>query len=122
MKQLTHRQTGKPVFFADNAKKLKPWRALIADEARLLNPLKMHGPVTVRLDFYFNPPKSDPYRVFHTVKPDVDKLTRAVLDALKGIVIHDDSQVVHVNASKRYSAEPPHVFIAVEKVREVARA
>jgi Holliday junction resolvase RusA-like endonuclease len=32
----------------------------------------------------------------------VDKLCRAVLDALTGILYHDDAQVVSLNASKRY--------------------
>jgi crossover junction endodeoxyribonuclease RusA len=48
-------------------------------------------------------PKSLPKRVTHmTKKPDIDKLIRAVLDALKGVAWCDDSQVVSVYASKRY--------------------
>jgi crossover junction endodeoxyribonuclease RusA len=35
-------------------------------------------------------------------KPDLDKLIRAVLDALTGLVWRDDSQVVHVEAWKLY--------------------
>lgn len=119
MKAFLPKNSTRPIVTTDN-KGLKPWRALIADEARLLNPLKMHGPVEIHLDFFFNPPKSDPYRKYHTVKPDVDKLTRAVLDALKGVVIVDDSQVVRVNSSKRYSPQPEHVFILVEPVKEGA--
>lgn len=34
---------------------------------------------------------------------DLDKLERALLDALTGIVYVDDSQVVSINASKRYA-------------------
>lgn len=41
--------------------------------------------------------------VWHTVRPDVDKLSRAVLDALKAIVWEDDSQVVCKIVTKRYA-------------------
>lgn len=35
-------------------------------------------------------------------RPDLDKLLRAVLDALTGIVFVDDGQVVKLNAGKEY--------------------
>ena len=38
-----------------------------------------------------------------TVKPDVDKLSRSVLDALTGIVWVDDAQVVDKTVRKRYA-------------------
>jgi len=44
--------------------------------------------------------------VWPATKPDVDKLERAVLDALTGIVWADDSQVVVLNADKVYSPTP----------------
>jgi Holliday junction resolvase RusA-like endonuclease len=37
-----------------------------------------------------------------SVKPDIDKLARAVLDCLSGTVIKDDSQVVILNVRKEY--------------------
>lgn len=39
----------------------------------------------------------------HVTKPDIDKLTRLTLDALKGIVWNDDSQVVDLQAFKNYA-------------------
>lgn len=39
-----------------------------------------------------------------SVKPDVDKLARAVLDALKNVAWHDDGQVVGAPAWKEYGA------------------
>lgn len=42
----------------------------------------------------------------HTKRPDLDKLQRAVLDALTGVVYLDDSQVVDVHATKRYGDAP----------------
>ena len=51
----------------------------------------------------------------HTKKPDLDKLTRAVLDALTGIAWSDDAQVCELVAYKRYAplGRPAHVDIAV---------
>ena len=37
-----------------------------------------------------------------SMRPDLDKLLRAVLDALTGIAFADDAQVVAVNAGKEY--------------------
>ena len=52
---------------------------------------------------------------WHTSRPDVDKLTRAVLDALSGVWWVDDSQVAMVTASKAYSDDgAPGVHIIAE--------
>lgn len=47
-----------------------------------------------------------------TTKPDLDNLTKTVLDALNGIVYRDDSQVVQLALSKRYS-DQPGMFITI---------
>lgn len=39
---------------------------------------------------------------YHTKAPDVDKLSRSILDALTGIVYADDSQVVSLESQKIY--------------------
>lgn len=67
----------------------------------------LDGPVAVDVRFLLTRGKSvkrgQPY-----VKPDLDKLARAVLDALTGCCYADDGQVVKVIAVKEYadSAEP----------------
>lgn len=38
----------------------------------------------------------------HSSKPDVDNLTKPILDALNGIVWDDDGQVAHLNVGKYY--------------------
>lgn len=54
---------------------------------------------------------------WHLVKPDADKLDRAVFDALvrAGVAV-DDAQFCHGHRSKRYtqSGESPGVFVTVE--------
>jgi crossover junction endodeoxyribonuclease RusA len=78
--------------------------------------------VRVTLAFYLPRPQSLPKRVTAHVKaPDLDKLTRAVFDALTGVVFHDDAQVVDLVATKRYACagDPPRVDIRVEPAAAV---
>jgi Holliday junction resolvase RusA-like endonuclease len=50
-----------------------------------------------------------------SVKPDIDKLLRATLDPLEGIVYDGDSRIVEVTARKVYAAigQAPGAWIAV---------
>jgi Holliday junction resolvase RusA-like endonuclease len=52
---------------------------------------------------------------YPVVRPDADKLLRAVLDALTGRVWADDAQVVVATARKRYARfmEPARVVIVI---------
>lgn len=86
----------------------KDWREAVATaardyvEAHPMSPLA--EPVRVDMAFRFPTVKSDPYRHHHTTKPDLDKLTRAVLDSLKfGGLLKDDSLVASLCASKLYA-------------------
>ena len=70
-------------------------------------PLGYTGPVSVDIFFQFARPKShNPGPERHTYKPDLDKLTRLVLDALTvSEVIKDDSQVVEIHAYKDWATK-----------------
>lgn len=51
----------------------------------------------------------------HTKQPDVDKLLRALMDALTGIVWVDDSQVSFVAVNKSYAWNgKPGAFVVVD--------
>lgn len=75
----------------------------------------------VVLTFYFERPKGHYGKKglrpsapkFVTKRPDVDKLARAVLDALTHIVFADDSQVVRLMAKKEYCDEGRGAHLAV---------
>ena len=47
-------------------------------------------------------------------KPDVDNMIKAIKDAVKGIVWHDDSQVFRVTGEKHYADTAPHITIEVK--------
>lgn len=127
-----------------SSKNLKEWRNLIAYQAnsyltetmgwgststRLVGFFSYAEPVKVAAKFYFVRPKShlkksggltkSAPRSKHS-KPDVDKLARAVLDALTGVFFEDDSQVVFLTVEKLY-ADPgigPGVEISIESYDE----
>jgi crossover junction endodeoxyribonuclease RusA len=71
--------------------------------------------VRLAVVFYLPRPKSLPARVrAHLTRPDLDKLLRAIKDALTGLLWHDDSQVVELLARKGYAQGEPHVRIGVD--------
>jgi Holliday junction resolvase RusA-like endonuclease len=53
-------------------------------------------------------------------RPDIDKLERLVLDALTGVVILDDKQVIRCTHVKRWvhGDEPPHVEVEVRQLED----
>lgn len=114
-------RAGKPILTSDN-KGLKYWRQMITLLA-LTKVDRLNGPIAVEVNFVFSRPKghfgakggvlpSAP--VEHLVKPDIDKLCRAVLDALTDAAIfRDDSQVVRIVASKAYTTTAPGAVITV---------
>jgi len=103
-------QKGRAIVTSDN-KKLKPFRQEVTQTAILevrragfTTPIAgKHEPVTLSLVFVFNKPPSAPKRrEYPAVKPDLDKLTRATMDALTGVLFLDDAQVVCLDVSKEY--------------------
>lgn len=93
------------VVLADNPK-LAAWHRAVratALEVRGGN-APFTGPVAVECVFLLPRPVSYPKRVVHhTRKPDLDKLVRAIFDALAANVLFgDDAAVVDLRASKFY--------------------
>ena len=108
----------------ESSKAVKPWREdirwrLLALPAAERAAWPLQGPVRVELEFVLRRPKATPKRSTPpaTKKPDVDKLQRAVLDAVGSAgVWGDDSQVVTVVASKRLAEidEAPGCGLRIE--------
>jgi crossover junction endodeoxyribonuclease RusA len=76
-------------------------------------------PVSLTLAFALPRPTSLPKKIIdHCKKPDLDKLARAVKDALSGVLWTDDAQVVALACRKRYcqTGEMPHVVVTAERV------
>lgn len=94
-----------PVVTADNAK-TKPWRQAIVDAIISHHRTMIEGPVALDVVFYLPRPKSAKKSVTAPAKkPDLDKLVRAVGDALTAAgVWRDDSQIVAINARKEFAS------------------
>lgn len=99
---------------------------------RILRSLAVHqysrppllGPLSVSLTFYRPVQKSISQtererRLSNeskpVVKPDVDNYVKATLDALTGVLWHDDSQIVKLVSEKRYG-ETGKIIISVKPV------
>lgn len=105
----------RPIVTSDNAK-LKPWRQEVSGTAAALNCELLHGAIVVSVDFFFKRPRTAKKdRTRPTVRPDIDKLSRGILDGLSGILFKDDSQVVSLRATKYYG-EPERAQIVIEEI------
>lgn len=89
---------------------LKVWRRQIADACEPYLTQNIHlGPIRLEVDFYLPRPRtvSIKDRAKPIVPPDLDKLLRAVGDAVgqSGLIWGDDSQIVEILARKHYADE-----------------
>jgi Holliday junction resolvase RusA-like endonuclease len=112
-------KAGNKVWLRDANPRLKAWRESLTEQVRdqmadyELEGFKQHTPVRAVIVIYLPKPKSVA-RQKPTVKPDVDKLLRAIFDGLtQANVWYDDSQCVDVKVSKLYCGQfdTPKVFI-----------
>lgn len=114
--QGSKRHVGRGILI-ESSKEVGPWRERVALAAHSHAKTVLAGPVGVRLDFVMPRPKSAPKLSTPPAikRPDIDKTTRAVLDALTGICFADDSQVVDLRATKRLALpeETPGVHITI---------
>lgn len=95
---------------------LKKWREKIGKIVTEQAGAPCHlGPVSVTATFYLAKPGSVK-RDYPTVPPDLDKLMRAVGDALSidSAYLKDDAQIVEWHAKKAYGS--PGVFIQVRRM------
>lgn len=126
-------QGSKTKWGSEDNPRTKPWRAAVASDAAAAmdGTQAFHEPVTVHVLFHFPRPKSHygsgknagvekagaPKHC--ATKPDLDKLLRAIGDAITGIVIRDDSQIVAIAAVKHYGT--PRAVITVTPLPEEER-
>lgn len=104
-KTLVGVRSGHPRMIDNNAHKLKAWEADIGTAARTVaDGILFDIPVELEVRFVFPRPLR-PKCVAPCVKPDLDKILRAVGDAITGILIEDDALITTMIGRKRYS--PP---------------
>lgn len=76
---------------------------------------EQHVPVVMRIHAYYSIPKSVSKKkrtamlngeIRPTKKPDIDNISKIIMDSLNGIAYHDDSQIVEAMIMKHYSDTP----------------
>ena len=97
--------------------KSREYKQFVALSVRSQGAVLTEGPVRVSMTFYMKRPKSLPKKVnLHVKKPDIDNLTKAILDGCNGELWNDDSQVCSLLASKVYTVDEPGVEMTVEEL------
>lgn len=111
-------QRGRAVMKDDNEKELHAWRDLVASRAETTAHYagwqQLDSPVMVTLTAFIPKPPGTRFKEFPAGPPDVDKLQRAVGDALtQSGVIKDDARIVQWIAGKRWAPDPARPFVAL---------
>ncbi|DAZ90325.1 TPA_asm: RusA-like resolvase (endonuclease) [Mycobacterium phage prophiFSQJ01-1] len=111
----------------ESSKELGSWRsdvAVFAQQAMAGRSIYTATGLAVELTFIVPRPASSPktYTKPAIKRPDLDKLERAVLDALTHVVFDDDSTVIDLRGRKRIAeiGETPGVSVFVTPTQVVA--
>jgi|SRR5499427_1287569 len=120
-------KTGR-VIITDDAKKSRPWKAIVTDAAVKAMDGRPRYDQALSVSFVFVVPEPKTHRTstgalsaagkrqpWPTTRPDLLKLARAIEDALTGVVYRDDSLIVQERLIKDYCRddESPHVRIII---------
>ncbi|WP_082966241.1 MULTISPECIES: RusA family crossover junction endodeoxyribonuclease [unclassified Mycobacterium] len=109
----------------ESSKEVGPWRERVAlaahnEMVRQNRSILTGVPVRIKIAFVMPRPASAPKRSTPPAikRPDIDKLTRACLDALSRVIYSDDSQVVDLRVTKRLAelGETPGAEITVAEI------
>ena len=107
----------------ESSQYLPAWRRLVATRARAAFGRRdpIDEPVLLDVVFVLPARKNEPEPGgWHTVTPDLDKLVRAVGDALtEGRVLRDDARIAAIRATKRRARlnEPPGAHIHIDSLK-----
>ena len=110
---------GSKTWLVEANKAVYPWREKVAHSAQIAMDLHklaaFDGAVGLEIEFIMPKPKTVT-RQLPTAKPDLDKLIRAINDAITGICFTDDARVVRITAGKYYArfGEPGAIITVTE--------
>jgi crossover junction endodeoxyribonuclease RusA len=118
---------GRAVLVNTNDKAKKNWSSSVAAAAAqaMRGGQLFDGPVSVSVEFYFARPMShfgsgknasvlkSSAPEYHAQSPDLDKLLRAVNDAMTGIVYRDDRQICLIVGNRFWTQEQERAEIVV---------
>lgn len=111
-------KSGRAHIYDVNSAALRTWREQVAKEVAEHRPTRVKRPGAVAVKLLFYMPRKGP-RALPTHHPDLDKLVRAVLDALTGVAFEDDSQVISLQAEEVFTMGDPYLTGARIRVARV---
>lgn len=108
-------------------KATKEYQRTISTCAKLSNNIYYEKePLSATILCFYPIPKNTPKykrkmmiegKTYPMVKPDLDNVAKAILDALNGVCYKDDNQIVELHIKKKYSDEP-RVIVKIEVLHE----
>ena len=113
----------------DDNKKSKSWMQAVRETVgtERIGQARLSGPVQLTVDFYFARPKGH-FRtngtltprapVYHAQSPDLDKLCRAIGDALTGVLLDDDKQIVRLVAERHWTMGAERAKVTVTTLED----
>lgn len=128
MPRARSRYVGGKVYYYTPSTGVQEWKAAIAQAIESQVPEQpWDGPVMVSMTFHMKRPKrmmtaaAPECELWHSQKPDIDNLMKAVLDVCtEQHVWHDDDQVSFVWAKKYWMEKDgePGMFLAIKPMEE----
>lgn len=108
---------GRQIVLVEMDTKLPAWRQAIADAAQATHGPDwepMDGPLVAKLNVFLPAPAKSKFGSYPAGPPDLDKLIRAVGDALKiAGTITDDARIVRWQAEKHWAADFTGAIITI---------
>lgn len=101
----------------ETCKELPTYMHEVTSEALRHRPeVPLNGPVRINRTYVFLRNKAHKKDKWHTVKPDVDKLDRALFDSLKNAGIMQDDARVCAGSHEKLWGETAQTIISVEEI------
>lgn len=104
-------KSGKPVTYTSSETRKYEQEVKTLAQVAMFGKEMLEGPVRVKITAFFNHKTKTGY---HTSRPDLDNIIKAILDGLNGVIFADDSAVAEIVASKKYGEE--RVEVQIENV------
>ena len=104
-------KSGKPVTYTSSETRKYEQEVKTLAQVAMFGKEMLEGPVRVTITAFFNHKTKTGY---HTSRPDLDNIIKAILDGLNAVIFADDAAVAEIVASKKYGEE--RVEVQIENV------
>lgn len=101
-----------PIMVHRNSHELEKWREAVGWAAKAVGVIEASASQPIAIECLFRRPRAaSNHGTYPVMPPDLDRLLRAIGDALKGIAYVDDGQVVDWHGSKEYGPAQAEITV-----------